>query len=154
MAVLSVVLGLTALLWATPASAHPDWQTYSANSNWKCGESRHIQISTQVVSQVCLITTPDKRKGQLVLVVSNRSTKTIELKGAEFDSDIYGRWDGNSDLGGGFCGFYALPGGQARGCFGATVELPCGVGIAHQGSLWVNSADEWRTAPFSTDSLC
>ncbi|MFG2741707.1 hypothetical protein ACGFY0_16850 [Streptomyces chartreusis] len=152
-AVLAAVLGFTTL-WATPASAHPNWQTYSANSNWKCGPSSPISISTSVVAQTCLITTSDKTKGQLVLVVSNRSTKTVELRGGEFDSDIYGRWDGNEDLRGGFCGFHELTAGQARGCFGETVELPCGVGISHQGILYANSAGAWKTSPFSSDRLC
>lgn len=153
---LFAVLGAIAFVafGATPASAHPAWQTYSANSNWDCGPSKNLSISTSVVFQACLISTPDNTKGQLVVVVSNRSTKTVELKGGQFDSDIYGVYDGNDDLGGGFCGFYELTAGQARGCFGETVTIPCGLGLTHAGIVYANSASANRTSPFTTDRYC
>ncbi|MEU6704396.1 hypothetical protein [Streptomyces wuyuanensis] len=149
---LAAALGFIAL-GAPSASAHPTWQTYSANSNWKCGPSDNLSISTSVIFQTCLITTPNKTRGQLVVVVSNRSTKTVELTGGQFDSDLYARWDGETDLSGGFCGFHALKAGQARGCFGDTAELPCGLGLRHSAFVWANKADADETKPFSTDRL-
>ncbi|MFF9865957.1 hypothetical protein ACF1G0_11100 [Streptomyces sp. NPDC013953] len=149
---LAAAMGFIAI-GATPASAHPDWQTYKANSNWDCGPSDNLSISKSVIFQTCVVTTPSKTHGQLVVVVSNRSTKTVELKGAEFDSDIYGRWDGRSELSGGFCGFHELKAGQARGCFGNTVELPCGVGLRHSGFVFANRAGKDETPPFSSDRL-
>ncbi|MEU0689540.1 hypothetical protein [Streptomyces uncialis] len=154
-----VLIGMVAamgimLFAATPANAHPLWQTYSANSNWECGLSKNISISNSVVFQTCLITTPNKAKAQLVLVVSNRSTKAVQLRGGQFDSDLYGVADFNSDLGGGFCGSYTLAAGQARGCFGETVDYGCGVGQVHRGVLYANAADEDWTYPFSTDHYC
>lgn len=149
---LAAAMGFIAL-GAPSASAHPDWQTYSANSNWKCGNSDNLSISTSVIFQTCLVTTSSKTHGQLVVVVSNRSTKTVELKEARFDSDIYGGWGGGADRPGGFCTFHELKAGQALGCFGNTVELPCGVGIRHSAWVWANRADADQTQPFSTDRL-
>ncbi|MGI5399232.1 hypothetical protein ACQEVG_07225 [Streptomyces sp. CA-135486] len=150
---MAATIGLL-LFGATSASAHPGWQTYSANSNWKCGPSKSISISNYVVFQTCLITTPDKTKAQLVVVVSNRSDKTVELKGAAFDSDIYGGYDWDDDLGAGFCGYHELAAGQARGCFGDTVGYGCGLGLTHHAYIYANnSGPDWTTA-FSTDHYC
>ncbi|MFJ4152726.1 hypothetical protein ACIP10_34840 [Streptomyces galbus] len=93
-------------------------------------------------------------KAQLVLVVSNRSTKTVELNGAEFDSELYGAAvDGSTDPDGGFCGFYSLAAGQARGCFGKTVTYACGINIGHVGYIWANNVKD-NTIPLSTNHYC
>ncbi|WP_406411236.1 hypothetical protein [Streptomyces sp. NBC_01614] len=136
---------------ATPSSAHPTWQTYSADSNWQCGPSEPLTISTQAVSQVCLIWTPNRKNAQAVVVVSNRSDKTIELKGGYFDSSLYGAYDSVSDLDGGYCGFHKLVGKTARACFGETVDHVCSLNpVAHSGIVWANNADADFTAPLRT----
>ncbi|MFG2133071.1 hypothetical protein ACGFNV_35505 [Streptomyces sp. NPDC048751] len=146
----AVTVTALVLFGASPVSAYPNWQTYKSNSNWDCGITSLTRVSDNVVFQTCWVITPDKTKGQVVLVVSNRGTKDVVLRQGHV-------WSDELEWGVGYvCNEYTLAGGQARACFGKTREFEgCGVYVG-RGALYANSLDVDYTlgAPYAFNGPC
>jgi hypothetical protein len=74
----ALTLGFTSVLPAAVAETGA-WRAYgntnpitSSRSNWHCGKT--IQVGYKVVSQVCIVTTPDGRSIQGAVIVRNNNS--------------------------------------------------------------------------------
>ncbi|MFJ6725116.1 hypothetical protein ACIQPQ_09370 [Streptomyces sp. NPDC091281] len=133
--VLAVAVTAT-LLSSVPAQAYPFWQAVNTNANWHCGPTTHHVASTKVFFQSCIVLTPDRKKGQSVLVVRNDASVAISIHGTT-----------NNNFGGSApCNVSTLNPGRLTGCYGPTVSV-VGLALKADGHLVMNNiGDETQVA--------
>ncbi len=105
-------------LSAAPASAAPNWQPWSAPSDYQCGPTTAHKYSVNIKMQTCIIRNPSNNTFQGVAIVVNNAPTTVYLEAVVFQKN------GTTILRNDTCTNKPIPANTRVACYGDTISNP------------------------------
>ncbi|MFE9398585.1 hypothetical protein [Streptomyces flavidovirens] len=111
-------LGASLLIGSQPAFASANWQEFSTNANWHCGDTKDVDPSggAGVAAQTCIVAN-SSGYAQQVVVVSNYAGYAVWIDATI--KERFGKLPTHN------CNGSTLNSGFQRACFGQSVYVGC-----------------------------